>query len=75
MPRLAFTGLAVSELVLGAFELARGRTVPALVLIGAALVSGLVWGARGGVPPVGARSGEETERAKSSAISRWRSRS
>jgi hypothetical protein len=71
---LAFSGLGVSMLVLGAIELARGKIVPGLILLGAALVSGLAWGAKGGVAPVGTNPDEDAERAKASGLSRWRDR-
>jgi hypothetical protein len=69
---LAFSGLAVSMLVLGILELARGKTVPGLILLAAELVSGLVWGAKGGVETAGTNPDADAERAKTSAISRWR---
>lgn len=73
--RLAFSGLAISLVILGVAEIANGHTVAGAASLGAGLISGLVWGAKGGIPPHDVRADEETERAKTSAISRWRNRS
>ena len=75
MPRLWFTGLGIAILTGGILELARGDTGPGIIAIAVAIVGALLAGAKGEPRSHEQRAAGETEAAKTSAISRWRSRS
>jgi membrane protein implicated in regulation of membrane protease activity len=75
MPRVWFTGLGIAILIGGILELARGDTGLGIIAVAVALVAALLAGAKGEPRSHEQRAADETKAAKTSAISRWRSRS
>jgi hypothetical protein len=74
VPRVWFSGLGIAILIGGILELSQGHTVLGIIGIAGALLGALVAGAKGEPRSHEQRAAGETEAAKTSAISRWRSR-